>query len=368
MIKNIGIDGFRLRDYGIGTYLQNTISHLKDADEDLRFFVFCNPADVDFLDELNPGVVPVPRPNFVYSPYNLFNLSRSLKKYNINIYHSVHYVAPLAHKLPVILTLHDMLPFEYPQSIENISKRAAFKSVQRSVNKASKIITVSRSTKSDVLKHFQIDPEKIAVIHNGVDARFFDKIDPRKTRNFRERYQLHFPFILYAGNVRPHKNVARIIECMEILKEPPVDDLRLVIAGYDISKNKSLRGLISKKGLSDRVRVIGYIDKVLYLYKLATIFINPSLYEGFGVSALEAMAVGTPVIVSNKSALPEIAGNAALLVDPYNTKEFADAITKIVKEKKLRHDLVKKGKERALEFTWQDSVSKLLKVYYEVLK
>ena len=83
MIKNIGIDGFRLRDYGIGTYLQNTISHLKDADDNPRFFIFCNPEDVDFLDELNPGVVPVPRANFLYSPYNMFSLSRSLKKYNI---------------------------------------------------------------------------------------------------------------------------------------------------------------------------------------------------------------------------------------------------------------------------------------------
>jgi len=368
MIKNIGIDGFRLRDYGIGTYLQNTISHLKDADDNLRFFIFCNPDDVDFLDELNPGVVPVPRANFLYSPYNMFSLSRSLKKYNINVFHSVHYVAPLAHKLPIVLTLHDMLPFEFPQSIESVSKRTAFKNVQKTIGKALKIIAVSRSTKSDVLKHFQIDPEKITVIYNGVDARFFDKIDLRKTRNFRERYQLHFPFILYAGNVRPHKNIARIIECMEILNESPFDELRLVIAGYDISKNKPLRGIISKKGLSERVRIIGYIDKVIYLYKLASIFINPSLYEGFGVSALEAMAVGTPVIVSNKSALPEIVGDAALLVDPYNTNEFADAIKKIMKEKKLRNSLIKKGRERAAEFTWQDSVAKLLKVYYDVLK
>jgi glycosyltransferase involved in cell wall biosynthesis len=368
MIKNIGIDGFRLRDYGIGTYLQNTINHLKNADESLRFFIFCNPDDVDFLDELNPGVVPVPRANFLYSPYNMFNLSRSLKKYNINLFHSVHYVAPLGHKLPIVLTLHDMLPFEFPQSIENVSRRTAFKKVQKTIDKASKIIAVSRSTKSDVLKHFRIDPDKITVIHNGVDARFFDKIDLRKTRNFRERYQLHFPFILYAGNVRPHKNITRIIECMEILNEPPFDELRFVIAGYDISKNKSLRGMISKKGLSDRIRILGYIDKVIYLYKLASIFINPSLYEGFGVSALEAMAVGTPVIVSNKSALPEIAGDAALLVDPYNTNEFADAIKRIMKEQKLRNSLIKKGKERAAEFTWQDSVSKLLKIYYEVLK
>lgn len=368
MIKNIGIDGFRLRDYGIGNYLQNTISQLKDIDDNLRFFVFCNPNDIEFIDELNPAVVPVPRKNFIYSPMNLIQLSLSLKKYNIHIYHSVHYIAPLAHKLPLVLTLHDMLPFEFPQSIDNISKRGIYKSVQKTINKASKIVAVSRSTKSDVLKHFQINPEKVTVIHNGVDARFFDKIDARKVRNFRERYQLHFPFILYAGNVRPHKNIARIIECMEILNEPPFDDLKLVIAGYDISKNKPLRGLISKKGLSERVRVIGYTDKIIYLYKLAALFINPSLYEGFGVSALEAMAVGTPVILSNKSALPEIAGDAALLVDPYNTNEFADAIKHIIKESKLRSSLVKKGKERASQFTWQDSVNKLLKVYYEVLK
>lgn len=368
MIKNIGIDGFRLRDYGIGTYLQNTIAHFRDIDDNLRFFVFCNPEDMDFVEELNPSAVPVSRKNFQYSAVNLMQLSLNLKKYNIHLYHSIHYIAPLSHRLPVVLTLHDMLPFEFPQSIDNLSRRGLYKSVHKTINKASKIVAVSRSTKSDVLKHFHIDPEKIAVIHNGVDASFFEKIDARKVRNFRERYQLHFPFILYAGNVRPHKNIDRIIECMEILDEPPFNGLKLVIAGYDISKNKSLRSLISKKGLSERIRVIGYIDKVIYLYKLASIFINPSLYEGFGVSALEAMAVGTPVIVSNKSALPEIVGDAAMLVDPYNTNEFAEAVKAIINESKVRNSLVKKGKERASQFTWQDSVSKLLKIYYDVLK
>ncbi|MBN2134884.1 MAG: glycosyltransferase family 4 protein, partial [Acidobacteria bacterium] len=223
-------------------------------------------------------------------------------------------------------------------------------------------------TKSDILKHFKLNPDKIEVIYNGVDDKFFDKIDYRRVKRMKERYQLDYPFILYAGNVRPHKNLSGLINCFDELIEPPFNKYRLVIAGYELARNKTLRRLISKKNLQNRVRFLGYITQVEYLYKLAEIFINPSLYEGFGVSILEAMAIGTPVIASNKSALPEIAGEAAILVDPYNSIEIADSIKKIISDKGARAKLIKMGKDRACEFKWEESVRRLIDVYSEILK
>lgn len=369
IIKNIGIDAFRLNDYGIGTYIKNTIKHLKGSDENFRYFTFCNPSDVDMLEQLNPDIVPVMRKKFQYSTKDLLTLSLEMKKLNINLYHSTHYISPLIHRLPLVITIHDMLPFEFPDSFEpTLLKGMKNKKIVKAIERADKIISVSRSTKSDILKYVPIDPEKITVIHNGVDDQFFDKVSSKKVRDFRERYQLNFPFILYAGNVRIHKNIERLIECMAELSEPPYDQYRLVIAGYDIAKNKGLRRLIGKKGLKERVRFLGYTHKVIFLYKMAKVFVNPSLYEGFGVSVLESMAVGTPVVASNKSALPEVAADAAMFVDPYNTIEMADAIKKIIDKPRFKNKLVRAGKERAAQFRWEESVKKLVEVYHEILK
>lgn len=368
MIKNIGIDGFRIRDYGVGTYLQNTIKHLKDNNGEHRYFIFCYKRDVEMIEELNPEVVPVAHDKFQYSQTDLLRMTRQFKRLGLHLYHSSSYLTPLLHRIPFVLTVHDMLPYEFPGSYSDAQKRWVKKNFEKAVKRAEKIVVVSKSAKSDVLKHFKIDPEKIEVIYNGVDEKFFQKIDSRKAKKYRERYQLDFPFILYAGNVRPHKNIERLIECFDELSDPPFDKYKLVIAGYDLIRNKGLRRMINRKKLQNRVRFIGYTDQVAYLYKLSEIFVNPSLYEGFGVSILEAMAIGTPVVASNKSAIPEVAGDAALLVDPYNTLEMVSAIKKILTEKSVRNKYIRAGKHRAAEFAWTDSVSRLVRVYKGALK
>ncbi len=367
MIKNIGIDVFKINDYGIGTYLKNTIKYLQDTNGDLRYFVFCHKEDVDLIETLNPDVIPVPHENFTYSKLDMLKISRQAKRLSLDLFHSINYLTPFLNRLPLVMTVHDMLPYEFSGENAQAQKRWIIKNFEKNITRASRIIAVSKSTKSDVLKHFPLDPEKIEVIYNGVDDQFFKRIDSRVAKKYRERYQLNFPFILYAGNVRPHKNIERLIESMAELNEPPYDKYKLVIAGYDISQNKGLRRMIHKQGLQQRIRFLGFTDKVAYLYKLAEVFVIPSLYEGFGVSVLEAMAIGTPVIASNKSAIPEVAGDAAALIDPYNTVELVETIKKVISEKSLRNKLIKAGRARANEFHWEESVERLVTVYKEIL-
>ncbi|MBN2134170.1 MAG: glycosyltransferase, partial [Acidobacteria bacterium] len=146
MIKNIGIDGFQLNHYGIGTYLRNTLRHLKGV-EDQRYFVFCHSNDVSQIEQLNPELIPVKYDNFNYTTADLLKISRHFKKLGLHLFHAVHYITPLFHKLPIIATVHDMLPFEYPGSYTEIERRGTLKNIEKTLQKASAVVSVSKSTK-----------------------------------------------------------------------------------------------------------------------------------------------------------------------------------------------------------------------------
>ena len=184
----------------------------------------------------------------------------------------------------------------------------------------------------------------------------------------RERFQLHEPFVLYVGNVKPHKNLARLIEAVHHLHANGYDALKLLVIGSDISKYAELRRAIHTHNLHRYVRFLGFVpDGTLHiLYRLASVFAFPSLYEGFGLPPLEAMACGAPVVTSNVSSLPEVAGGAALLVDPYDEEAIANGIIRAVTDESLRAELIAKGTERARSFSWPKSVKRIHDIYMEV--
>src|SRR6185312_5340968 len=200
---------------------------------------------------------------------------------------------------------------------------------------------------------------------------FWEQPDIDEMNRVRERYQLTKPFVLYAGNIKPHKNLERLIEAFNLLRlhSPDLRDVQLLIIGDEISKYATLRRAVHRHKLHKHVRFFGFVpDQTLAaLYRLANVFVFPSLYEGFGLPPLEAMASGTPVITSNVSSLPEVVGDAALLIDPYEPRAIADAVRRVLADPELREDLRQRGLRRVKEFSWERSVRRVREIYGEVM-
>jgi glycosyltransferase involved in cell wall biosynthesis len=230
---------------------------------------------------------------------------------------------------------------------------------------------VSEASKRDILRYFKVPESRIEVIYNAIDDRFWQQPADEEIARVRERYRLDAPFVLYAGNITPHKNLDRLIEAFHTPRQDPdLGHVKLLIIGDEISKYATLRRAVHKYKLHKHVRFFGFVpDKTLaVLYRLARVFVFPSLYEGFGLPPLEAMASGTPVITSDVSSLPEVVGDAALLIDPLDTNAIADAIRRVLMDSGLHAELRQKGLKRVHEFSWDRSVRRVREIYEEVLR
>src|SRR5438034_7550197 len=256
----------------------------------------------------------------------------------------------------------------FPQYLPNrLAHRYARTSIALAARRATRVLTVSESSKRDIMRFVDAPAEKIDVIYNAYDERF--GVEPREEDvvRVRERYQLHDEFVLYAGNVKPHKNLERLIEAFQIVRARGLDHLKLVMIGDEISKYTALRRAVHRYQLHKYVRFLGYVpeETLAVMYRLAGVFVFPSLYEGFGLPPLEAMASGTPVVTSNLSSLPEVAGDAAVLVDPYDPHAIADGIYRVLSDEQLRKDLRHRGVPRAGMFSWEQSVRRIRQIYRE---
>jgi glycosyltransferase involved in cell wall biosynthesis len=260
-----------------------------------------------------------------------------------------------------------MFPQYLPSKLAHVYAKGSMWAAAR---KSNRILTVSEASKRDILKFFNVSPDKVAVIYNAIDERFLAPADAERMDLVKQRYQLDDPFVLYVGNIKPHKNIERLIDAFGRARARGCDGMRLVIIGDEISKYPGLRQTVHRHKLDKHVRFLGFqpTETLAAFYRLARVFVFPSLYEGFGLPPLEAMACGTPVVTSNVSSLPEIAGGAALLVDPYNVDSIAEGICRAVGDETLRADLVTRGLERARSFSWEQSVRRIHQIYMEVAK
>jgi glycosyltransferase involved in cell wall biosynthesis len=365
----IGIDARKLHDFGIGTYIRNLLRQLARLDSQNEFVMFCRPEDRDALALLGENFRPVVEHSGNYSIAEQLKIPLAIKREGVKLFHAPHYVLPPMVRCRSVVTIHDCIHLMFPQYLPN---RLAFQYARTSISfaarRATRVLTVSESSKRDILRFVDTAPEKIDVIYNAYDERF--GVEPREEDvvRVRERYQLHDEFVLYAGNVKPHKNLARLIESFDLVRKRGLDQLKLVLIGDDISRYSALRRAVHKHQLHKYVRFLGYLpeETLAVMYRLAGVFVFPSLYEGFGLPPLEAMASGTPVVTSNLSSLPEVAGDAAVLVDPYDPNAIADGIYRVLTDVALRRELRRKGLARAAQFSWEQSVRRVREIYSEV--
>ena len=367
----IAIDARKLHDFGIGTYIRNVLRGLAAVDRTTEYVVLCRPPDVEAVGQLGANFRPVPESARPYSIGEQVRIPLSLVRERAHLFHEPHYVLPYATRCRTVVTIHDCIHLMFPQylpgSMAHLYARAMMWSA---VNRSDRILTVSEASKRDILRFFDIPPEKVAVIYNAIDERFLGPPDLKRMDLIRQRYQLDHPFLLYVGNIKPHKNVERLIDAFGVVRDKGHEDLRLVIIGDDLSRYPALRQAVHRHRLDKFVRFLGFQphDTLAGFYRLARVFVFPSLYEGFGLPPLEAMACGTPVVTSNVSSLPEVAGNAALLVDPYDRLSIAEAICRAVSDEPLRLELSRRGLARAREFSWAQSVAAIHHIYMDVLE
>jgi glycosyltransferase involved in cell wall biosynthesis len=365
----IGIDARKLHDFGIGTYIRNLLRHLARMDDQTEYVVVCRPEDREALSTLGRNFRTVPETAGNYSVAEQVKIPLVLKREGVTLFHAPHYVLPPLVRCRSVVTIHDCIHLMFPQYLPNrLALSYARTSIGLAARRATRVLTVSESSKRDILRFVDTQPEKIDVIYNAYDERF--AIDPAEEDvvRVRERFQLQDEFVLYAGNVKPHKNLERLIEAFEIVRKRGLDHLKLVMIGDEISKYTALRRAVHRHQLHKYVRFLGYLpeETLAVMYRLAGVFVFPSLYEGFGLPPLEAMASGTPVVTSNVSSLPEVAGDAAVLVDPYDPHAIADGIYRVLTDEQLRKDLRHRGVARAGMFSWEQSVRRVRRIYGEV--
>lgn len=365
----IAIDARKLRDFGIGTYIRNILIELSRLDRTTEYVVLCRPDDVGSGDVLGQNFRMVPETAATYSIAEQFKIPLSLARERVRLVHEPHYVLPPMIRCRSVVTIHDCIHLMFPQYLPGrLAYVYAKGSMWAATRKADRILTVSEASKRDILRFFDVPPEKVVVIYNAIDERFLAPANAAHMALVRQRYQLDAPFVLYVGNIKPHKNIERLIDAFGRARAECGDGLKLVIIGDEILKYPALRQSVHKHKLDKHVRFLGFqpMETLAAFYRLARAFVFPSLYEGFGLPALEAMACGCPVVTSDVSSLPEVAGGAALLVDPYDADAIARGIVQAVTDEPLRADLIVRGQERARSFSWAQSVKKIHEIYMEV--
>jgi glycosyltransferase involved in cell wall biosynthesis len=365
----VAIDARKLHDFGVGTYIRNLLRHLARLDANTEYILLCRDEDMGVARTLGPNFRAVREPSENYSVREQIHVPYLLMRERPDVYHAPHYILPPAVPCRSVVTIHDCIHLMFPEYLPNrVAHAYAKSSMWAAVRRSDRILTVSESSKRDILRFFNVPPEKIVVVYNAIDERFGVEPSAEQVALVRERYQLDHGFVLYAGTIKPHKNLVRLIDAFEGLRKDGFDELKLLIIGDQISKLPSLRRAVHKYKLHKHVRFLGFLpdDTLAVLYRLAAVFVFPSLYEGFGLPPLEAMASGTPVVVSNVSSLPEVCGDAAMLVDPLDAISIRDGIERVLTDKALREQLRVKGLARAREFSWERSIARIRDIYLEV--
>lgn len=366
----VAIDIRKLHDFGIGTYIRNLLRYLARLDPESEYVLLCAPEDAISVRTLGANFRAIPDRSRHYSLREQLSLPLAVAREKVDVYHAPHYVLPMLTSGRRVVTIHDCIHLMFPEYLPyRLGKVYARTMMSSATRRAHRILTVSESSKRDILRFFPVKPEKISVIYNAIDEQFRVPPSDDAIARVRERYQLGDPFVLYVGNVKPHKNVERLIEAFALLRRRAAEGLKLVIIGDEISKHQTLRRAVHRHKLYKHVRFLGFVpdDTLSVLYRLAGVFVFPSLYEGFGLPPLEAMACGAPVIASNVSSLPEVVGDAAFLVDPYSSEAIANAIMKVLSDSTLANCLRAKGFARAQDFSWERSVARTLEIYREVV-
>lgn len=359
---------------GIAQYAINLLPGLFELDRSIKFKLFyssfgAREISYDWFSEKNVELFKFEIPNrLLFASAKLFNRPFVDKILGgADVFFSPHFfLAPLSASCKSVITFHDLSFVRYPEFFswrKNFWHRFEM-SPKKQAKRADKVISVSQSTRNDLVSVFGINPNKIKIIYSGVSEKFFEKPKAEQVRLVKEKYRLPEKFLLFLGTIEPRKNVAGILEAFASLKSGNLipDNISLVIAGQLGWLCGEFKKFYDKTPYKNFIKIIGRVDEKdkPLLYSLAEVFVYPSFFEGFGFPPLEAMAGGIPVISSRSSSLPEVVGGAGLLVNPYSVNEIAEAMIGLLLNSSLRKKYSLAGAERAKQFSWRKTAEKTL--------
>lgn len=354
---------------GVGRYIVNLVEWLQKIDNKNNYYLIVQDDDKDSFPVKNTNFRQVPvkskylRNVLLRLVWEQIILPFKLKKLNADILHSPHYTIPYFSLVKSVVTFHDMTYFIIPQ-MHTLIKRFMFRAyIRLTAKRAAGILSVSDSTAQDMVRLLGMDRSKIAVTPLGVDERFFETINP--DHSILESYGIDKEYFLYVGTIEPRKNLVRLIKAYSCLSSEAKDKYRLVICGQKGWMYNEVLELIQTDGLEDHIRFTGFVkdEDLPAIYRGAKLFLYVSLYEGFGIPLIEAMARGVPCITSDLSSMKEIAGEACLKINPYEENEIKNAIIELLKNEELYDSLKEKGMAQAKKFRWIDCAKKTLEAY-----
>ena len=362
-------DSMDKKKAGLGVYTKNLVENISKIKKDIYLIHYDTNADESvkkIYKERKEIVIPLPKIHPKMTSWLYVKLPLSLRELELDILHEPGIVRPsilYSSGFKKIITIHDLVPLIFPNttSLFDIVNLKVVQMLKRNIDA---VIVPSENTKRDVIRFFRIPNDKIKVIPHGRDKRFRPIRDQEELEIVRLKYKLPDKFVLFVGTLEPRKNIKNLIKAYYKLKKKGIRH-KLVIVGKRGWKYKQIFDVWKSLDLRGDVMFVDYVeDEYLpFIYNLADLFVYPSLYEGFGLPPLEAMACGCPVVVSNTSSLPEVVGDAGIKVDPCNINEIADAIYEILINDDLKHELVKRGLKRAKLFSWEKAAKETLKVY-----
>ncbi|MBU1148828.1 glycosyltransferase family 4 protein [Patescibacteria group bacterium] len=370
----IGIDARFFGPYGkgLGRYTQKLILNLEKIDQDNQYYIFLRTDNFGDYQPQNLNFHKVKADYPWYSLAEQFLFPWLIRKYQLDLMHFPHFNVPIFYWGKMIVTIHDLIITNYPTRkattlgpLKYRLKHAGYKIVIWLASKrAASIITVSKYSKQQIVKHFSVNPDKIHVTYEACDA----KGNEGSTDNILTKYKISQPYLLYVGNVYPHKNIETLLSAFSRLSQER-DDLKLVLVGKGDYFYQRIKRQVDELNLIGKVIFTGFVpdDDLLGIYRKASLYVFPSLEEGFGLPPLEAMAQGIPVICSNNSCLPEVLGGAVHYFDPKSTEQIISSVKKVLDDDQYRHQLIQRGSRQVKKYSWQFLADKTRRIYQNVL-
>jgi glycosyltransferase involved in cell wall biosynthesis len=354
---------------GIATYVSGLVDGLTKVDRENRYSLFVSYENAGLFPEDGPSRRKVFGPRIIDNTnvrvlWEHTFLAREIRRRNIDVLHSPTFVSPAFCRIPSVITIPDMNFFLYPAKHPPLKRWYFHSCIPRAARRAQKVIAISENTRQDVLRILGLSADKVVTVYCGVNPRFKPVSDEEALKRIRKKYGLDRSFVLFLGMIQPMKNLVRLIQAFKETVRRGFTGV-LVLAGPKGWGYVEAAAEVQRQALDGQVIFPGPIrdEELPGLLSAAEIFVYPSLYEGFGLPPLEAMACGVPVVVSSSSSLPEVVGDAGLVVDPLNVGELAAAMWRALTDSALRDQLRARGFEQAKRFTWEEAARQTLEVY-----
>lgn len=366
----VGLDARMLYHTGIGRYIRNLVPALAETGE-VALTVWVPPAAMGEPRLAHPRISLRPCPFPVFSPSIPFWWLHEIPRARLDLFHAPHFEHPFFNRIPLVLTLHDLIPLVFPETVGNLQTWLFDACARWGVHKARRIIAVSENTRRDLVRLVHADDRQIRVVLEGADQPLAAPLPKEAVARILDRLGIRSPYLLYTSQWKPYKNLRTLLDALAILHDEGFEPMpRLVLTGTPRLRDEPMLQRIDGLGLRDHVVVTGYLKdehELAALYQGATLFVFPSRYEGFGLPPLEAMAAGLPVLCSNAASLPEVCGDAAVMLDPMDVTQWAQAIRQTLTSYPARERLIEAGYRQVRRFSWEKAANETVAVYREAI-